>query len=102
VSKDTYTVAKVSNDTYVCRTIRYKYKELFITIYMPMYFEQTRREIRELLKGLNPKEECQFDVRESLRVRQIISEIHQYTDLKFETSTKNKQLPDKLLVKRVN
>jgi len=69
---------------------------------MPMYFELTRREIREQLKGMDPKQECQFDVKESLRVRQVISEIHHYTDLKFETSTKNKQLPDKLLVKRVN
>lgn len=67
-----------------------------------MYFELTRREIREQLKGMDPKQECQFDVKESLRVRQVISEIHHYTDLKFETSTKNKQLPDKLLVKRVN
>ena len=69
---------------------------------MPMYFELTRKEIRTQLKGLNPKEECQFDVKESLRIRQVISEIHQHTDLKFETSTKNKQLPDLLLVRRVN
>ena len=67
-----------------------------------MYFELTRREIREQLKGMIPSQECQFDIKESLRVRQVISEIHQYTDLKFETSTKNKKVSDKLLVKRVN
>ena len=69
---------------------------------MPMYFELTRKEIRSTLKGMQTDQECQFDVKESLRIRQVISEIHQYTDLKFETSTKNKQLPDKLLVRRTN
>ena len=67
-----------------------------------MYFELTRKEIRTALKGMQTDQECQFDVKEALRIRQVITEIHQYTDLKFETSTKNKQLPDKLLVRRVN
>ncbi len=66
-----------------------------------MYFELTKPEIRETLKRIEVGNECQFDVEEKLRVRQIISDLHAYTDLKFETSTKNKQLPDKLLVRRI-
>ena len=68
---------------------------------MPMYFELTRSEIRDALKGMLAGGECQFDKSEKLRVRQIVSELHNYTDMEFETSTKNKQLADKMLVRRI-
>lgn len=66
-----------------------------------MFFELTRREIREALNDLKVSGECQFPVDDARRVRQTISEIHAYTNLQFETSTKNKQLPDKIIVRRL-
>lgn len=68
---------------------------------MPMSFPVTKREIRDQIKALLQDEVCQFDVEQTLRVRQIISEIHSYTDNKYETSTKNKDMPDKMIVRRI-
>lgn len=66
-----------------------------------MSFPLTKREIKSNIEGLAVGAECQFDVDKTLRVRQVIVEFHNYTDKKFETSTKNKQLADKLLVRRI-
>ncbi|MCY4781682.1 hypothetical protein ORI89_18675 [Sphingobacterium sp. UT-1RO-CII-1] len=64
-----------------------------------MEFPLTKNEIRTEVLSAEIDEVCQFDVAHTLRVRQVVSEIHSYTTLLFETSTK--AVAGKIAVRRI-